>query len=191
MPPVYGFVLPVATEGGAALHWCLGHFRKAFPDAPLTVISDGVQGLGYDKICKRFNATYVSGRYLKRIECGGQWWRRVLEEGVKTGADWIIKFDPDTKFHRAFRTPPPAATSPARWTTRASRTRTSWVVARRSAAGAAENILRSGILDDPALTDHRTFEPDEASRRHWKARSFMGSDISLRVDLPIARPRVD
>ena len=106
MPPVYGFVLPVATEGGAALHWCLGHFRKAFPDAPLTVISDGVQGLGYDKICKRFNAKYVSGRYLKRIECGGQWWRRVLEEGVKTGADWIIKFDPDTKFHRAFRTPP-------------------------------------------------------------------------------------
>ena len=179
MPPVYGFVLPVATEGGAALHWCLGHFRKAFPDAPLTVISDGVQGLGYDKICKRFNARYVSGRYLKRIECGGQWWRRVLEEGVKTGADWIIKFDPDTKFHRAFRTPPPGGDVAGTIDHKDLPEENVLGGCQAMRRAAAENILRSGILDDPALTDHRTFGPDEATRRHWKARSFMGSDVGL------------
>lgn len=178
MPPTYGFILPLALEGPQQLEWCLGNLRRANPNAPVRVISDGVNDQGYDKVCRRFRVDYVAGRYLKRIECGGAWWVRVLEEGLKTGADWIVKIDPDTQIHRPFRTPPTgdiAGTIDHKGTPDENVLGGCQAIRRE----AAEEILKSGILESPELTDHKTFNPDEPTRRHWRARAYMGSDMSL------------
>src|SRR4051812_48369707 len=103
----YGFIIHVADDGVAQVESGLGHLRSAYPDAPVTVISDGVPDARYDDVCRRHGVNYVRGAYLKRTECGGRWWDRCLREGLKLGAKWIVKMDADTKVWRPFRTPPP------------------------------------------------------------------------------------
>jgi len=180
MPPTYGFIVPVALEGPSQLEWCLGNLRRAYPDAPARVISDGVDDQGYNRICKRFKVDYVAGRYLKRIECGGEWWRRTLTEGLKMDSEWVVKLDPDTQVHRPFKTPPPdgaavAGTVDHKGTVDENVLGGCQAISRK----AAEKILASGLLDAPELKDHRTYSPDEPTLRHWKARAFMGTDMSL------------
>jgi hypothetical protein len=175
---MYGFVLPVASEGVGQVRWCLGHFRRAFPDAPLVIISDGANDSGYRDLAERFKARYVHGRYLKRVECGGEWWVRTLEAGLALNTSWIVKFDPDTKFHRAFRTPPSgdvAGTIDHIDTPEQNVLGGCQAISR----AAAEKILQSKILKDPRLKDYRIYDPSEATLRHWKSQAFFGTDMSL------------
>ena len=86
----------------------------------------------------------------------------------------------DTKIWRAFKEPPPeradiSGTLDHAGTVDENVLGGCQAISRK----AAETILASGILDSPKLKDHRTFVPDEPTLRHWKARSFMGGDMSL------------
>jgi hypothetical protein len=86
-------VLVVGEEGPEALRASLGTFRARYADAPLAVISDGVDDRDYARVCERYGAQYILDHYYGRIECGGRWWRRTLATGLSYGTKWIVSVD--------------------------------------------------------------------------------------------------
>jgi hypothetical protein len=86
-------VVVVGEEGPETLQAALATFRARHEDAPLAVISDGVDDPDYLRVCERHDAEYVLDRYYGRIECGGRWWRRTLAAGLAYGTKWIVSLD--------------------------------------------------------------------------------------------------
>lgn len=178
MHPKYAFVIALADEGSAQLESCLGFLRAAYPDAPVIVISDGVSDPAHVVACKRHKAKYVQGAYLKRIECGGKWWERALKVGLATGADWLVKIDPDTRVLRPFRFAPP---HPISGTLTSAGTNLEHIQGGCQAIrrDAASRILASKLLRNEVLRDCRTFSRTDADYRRLKAISYCSTDHSL------------
>jgi hypothetical protein len=101
-----GFILTVYKEPASMVDWCLSNIRAAYPAAPITVITDGVDAQEYRQVSERHHATYQPGERLKLVEHGAKWWKRLLEMGLAMGVDFIFKIDADTKIHREFRSFP-------------------------------------------------------------------------------------
>lgn len=88
------------VERPAQVAWCLHHLRTVYPDIPVTVLSDGTGYPQYPAISSQYGARFLKGDRLKRASKGGQWWERTLSSAWETGADFVLKIDPDTKFQR-------------------------------------------------------------------------------------------
>lgn len=98
----YGAVVTIGTEGPLQLAYCLDALRASEPLMPIRVVSDGTHTPEYAEVCRRFQAHYTAGDYLKRIECGGRWWERVLREGLATKMPVFCRVDPDCTVHGTF-----------------------------------------------------------------------------------------
>lgn len=174
----YGFVVVVADEGATQVEWFLGHLRAAYPDAPVTVISDGARDRWYGESCRRHNAKYVEGEYLKRVECGGRWWHRTLTAGIAMGTRWIVKIDPDTRVWRRFRVEPEHAIS-GTLEYEGEEYENIQGACQAITADAATRILASPFLDDDTLRGHDRFAPDWPSWRRCNASAYLSTDWSL------------
>ena len=177
--PTYAFLVTLADEGTPQLEACLGFLRAAYPHAPAVVISDGVVDPGYEAACRRHRAEYHQGAFLKRIECGGAWWKRFLELGLATGADYLVKLDPDARIWRPFRGVPPAPISGTLENAGTDRENIQGGV-QAIAAGAARRILAAGRTGDAALRSEFTFTADDDERRRrWRALAYLSTDSTL------------
>jgi hypothetical protein len=184
----FGVVIPLADEGKAQLEFCLSNLRQHYPEVPVRVIDDGVLNLDYAVVCKKHRATYVEGKFLKRIECGGRWWRRTLQEGLATGKPWFIKIDPDTKICRPFDFPPPFPVS-GYIEHAGEKTVNIQGGCQAFSRETARAILDSGLLEDRRLTRFRTFCNDPEFLKSWHPQGYLSSDHSLmwilkQLDLP-------
>ncbi len=176
--PTYGFVIPMADEGVVQLEACLGFLRDAYPAAPAVVVTDGVDDPRYAEACRRFHVAYEPGAFLKRIECGGAWWRRFLDAGARLGTDWIVKLDPDARMARPFAVAPACGIAG---------TLENAGTARENIQGGiqaihrsvARKILASNLPEHGALRSEWTFDPDDATRRQWRALAYFSTDSSL------------
>ncbi len=171
-------VVVVAEEGAKQLEFFLQNYRKCYPKTPLHVISDGVNDPDYPKLCKKYNADYTLGRYYKRIECGGLWWKRTIEIGLKYGKKWILKVDPDTKFWRPFKSSPKY---PVSGTHNNIGNPHEYIQGGCQAIrkDAAKKILDSGILASDELTKHWNFCPDKKFLNSWLPTGYFTTDFSL------------
>lgn len=95
-------IITIADDGEDQLDVCLAKFRAVYNDVPVHVISDGVDCFDYHSICMRYGVKYTAGDYLKRAECAGMWWERVLSAGLAYDTKWICKMDPDVIIWRKF-----------------------------------------------------------------------------------------
>lgn len=171
-------VVVVAEEGAKQLEFFLQNYRKCHPKAPLHVISDGVNDPEYAKLCKKYKADYTLGRYYKRIECGGLWWKRTLEIGLKYNKKWILKVDPDTKFWRPFRAEPKF---PVSGTHNNIGNPHEYIQGGCQAIrkDVAKKILDSGLLSSDELTKHWNFCPDKKFLNSWLPTGYFTTDFSL------------
>jgi hypothetical protein len=99
------FILTIHKEPWAQIAWCLGNFRKCYPEAPLCVIIDGARdntSSDKDWIEKEFRAEVMMSRPLKGITNGCLWWVRFCQQAIYMSLDsraaWAVKFDADTRF---------------------------------------------------------------------------------------------
>jgi hypothetical protein len=183
----FGYVCVVADEGGAQLEWCLKALRAACPNAPAVVISDGVNDPTYPEICKRYAVRYVLGAYYKRVECGGRWWRRTFEAGLRLETEWLVKIDPDTRVWRPFQAVPTTdvAGTVTRWghsafaTSRSALRENVQGGCQLIKASAARELLASGHLDSPDLKHHYAFALSDQDYRNCKARAYLSTDRTL------------
>lgn len=171
-------VVVVAEEGAKQLEFFLQNYRKCYPKAPLHVVSDGVNDPDYPVLCKKYKADYTLGRYYKRIECGGLWWKRTLEIGLKYGKKWILKVDPDTKFWRPFKAEPKY---PVSGTHNNIGNPHEYIQGGCQAIrkDVAKQILDSGLLDADDLTKHWNFCPDKKFLNSWLPTGYFTTDFSL------------
>lgn len=177
-PDALGFVCAVADEGDAQLEFFLTHFRRAYPRAPLAVVSDGVDDPAYPTLCQRYGAVYRLGRFLKRIECGGTWWRRTLTIGLDLGTPYIVKVDPDTRFWRPFTSGPQFAVSGAiDW--RGTHKENVLGGCQAITRDAARLILKSRLLSSPELRRHDVLAADKDWIFGWTPSGYLGTDASL------------
>ncbi len=171
-------VVVVAEEGAKQLEFFLQGYRKCYPNAPLHVISDGVADPEYHKLCKKYKCDYTLGRYYKRIECGGLWWKRTLEIGLKYGKKWILKVDPDTKFWRPFKAEPkfPVAGTHNNIGNPHEYIQGGCQAIRKDTA---RKILDSGVLASDELAKHWNFCPDKKFLNSWLPTGYFTTDFSL------------
>lgn len=171
-------VVVVAEEGSKQLEFFLQNYRKCYPSTPLHVISDGVADAEYPKLCKKYKADYTLGRYYKRIECGGLWWKRTLEIGLKYNKKWILKVDPDTKFCRPFRSEPKF---PISGTHNNIGNQHEYIQGGCQAIrkDIAQKILKSDILHSDELAKHWNFCPDRKFLNSWLPTGYFTTDFSL------------
>ncbi len=100
------FVITVAEEGPGELAWCLHHLRLSYPEAPVTVVSDGPCDPQLAGTARRFGARFQAGERLKVSDEGARWWHRFFMAGLQTGAQIIFKLDPDARVWRRFSSRP-------------------------------------------------------------------------------------
>jgi hypothetical protein len=99
------FVVNVFREPTAVIAACVASVRAIYPAVPLTLIDDGGGNPDLDSIAEEHGARLVRGAHIMPTACGS-WLARCIQAGVDAGADVIVKIDPDTRLHRAFRTIP-------------------------------------------------------------------------------------
>jgi hypothetical protein len=175
----YAFLVTIADEGAPQLAACLASVRAAYPDAPLVVISDGVYDPDYPVLCAQQRARYVPDEFLKRIECGGAWWERLLTLGLQTGADYLVKIDPDTLVHRPFQGDPPGAIS-GTMQRHASGRQMVQGGCQVIAAAAARRLLDPALIGAPELAERKLYVWDgPADDRRIDALSYLSTDKSL------------
>lgn len=174
----YGVVVSVAAEGPIQLEYCLSNLRASAPESPVKVISDGVNYPVYSALCEQYGAQYAMGRYLRRAECGGQWWKRVLSAGMALAQPWFLRIDPDTRFWRPLRSmvPHQVAGSILNQGELAERISGGCVAFSREAA---ERILKSEILDSPELQEIWPFCDDKQEIHLWYPLGYLGLDEIL------------
>jgi hypothetical protein len=97
------FGITVYHEPPDQLEWCLDNLRKAYPDQPTFVISDGNSAPSFKEISLKYGADYFLGERLKSLENGARWWARFFETVQKYTCDYFFKLDPDTKIYRQFK----------------------------------------------------------------------------------------
>lgn len=101
----FGFVINTYHDT-AQLAACLSSLRQHYPDAPATVIDDGGDGTAIIPVTAEYRADLMLGQHLRHAV--GKWLRRWLAAGLGMGTDWVVKVDPDSRFHRPFTAPPDA-----------------------------------------------------------------------------------
>jgi hypothetical protein len=172
-------VIVVADEEPTQLDFCLSNVRRCHPTVKIHVISDGVVNPAFPIVCRRHKADFTQGEYLKRIECGGAWWRRTLEIGLSYKTRWILKIDPDTEFHRPFRTTPPGEI--AGTIDHGDHPVKANVLGGCQAIRAqfARDILEAKLPESPTLRRHDGFCPDHAYMKTWVPTGFFGTDASM------------
>jgi hypothetical protein len=99
--PSYTFEIVVHNEVDE-LSACLVSLRTHHPAAPVLIISDGDDRGGYRRLARAYNARYVAGESLKPSR-GADYCRRLFVEFLRCPTDYLLKVDPDTRFHRPFR----------------------------------------------------------------------------------------
>ena len=97
------FGLTVHDEPEAQIDWCLTWLRRAYPAAPVFVVSDGPhpEESAVLALCRRHRAHFERGARLKVIEQGAAWWQRFFTLGAAYQPDWLVKLDADTRVRRA------------------------------------------------------------------------------------------
>jgi len=96
------FVMHVYRDHDLA-QWCLGNLRQQYPDARVTVISEGDPDPRHREFIERFAVEYIEGNRLYPIEHGGRLIHRFLASYLQKPTRWLFKIDPDTGIHRRFR----------------------------------------------------------------------------------------
>lgn len=174
----YGVVLTIGAEGPQQLDYCLRNLRASEPDIPVCVISDGVDIPPYEALCEQYKAKYVRGEYLRRAECGGRWWQRVLEQGVALEMPWFCRIDPDTRFWKPIHRRPhyPVAGTVLDEGELTERLSGGCVAFSLKAASA---ILDSGILRSPELQEIWPFCQDKEVIHLWYPLGHLGLDEIL------------
>lgn len=85
---------------------CLKAFRKAYPQSPCSIFSDGCDW-DYAPIASAYKCQFILGDRLKDIG-GGFWTARFLYRFAHSGrSQWLIKIDPDTEIVRPLSVLPP------------------------------------------------------------------------------------
>jgi hypothetical protein len=83
--------------------------RGIYPSADIICISDGRPVSGFFQICTQQRVTYLAGDRLKRMATGAAWVERMITAFLtRSNAETLIKLDPDSQMHRAFKTIPAA-----------------------------------------------------------------------------------
>lgn len=171
-------IITLANEGGKQVRECLTSIRKYYPNIPIHLVSDGVDNPDYPKIAKEFRTHYTLGQYLKRSECGGLWWQRVLKIGVSYKKKWLIKMDADARFYRAFKVEPKfalAGTLENPGETRENIQGGCQAISTKL----AYTLLKSGILDGAELRYQRLYCPEPDFLRTWVPTGYFTSDFSM------------
>lgn len=174
---VLAIAVTVAEESPEQLDFCLQHVTNIYPDAAIVVISDG-STIDYSHILTKYRCTFIGSSYIKRIECGGMWWHRIFSILRQTGAEWLLKIDPDTRFKRRIKAFYPvdiqgSVVNPG-------------VCGEYIQGGcqifqleAVEKILKSGILGSESLTNGFAFCPNPNVMPHWVTTGYFSTDWSL------------
>jgi len=142
------------------------------------VISDGVAYSKYGEIAGLYGAHYTAGRYLKRTECGGMWWRRTLKIGGSYNKKWILKMDPDARFVRRFSTEPRYALS---GTVLNAGTPFEHVQGGCQAISTelADRLISSGLLERNELRQQWRYCPSSEWLKAWYPTGYLSTDYSL------------
>jgi len=173
-PAKLAFGVTVYEESPEQLSWCLGHVRRAYPQAAVFVISDGTDVPGFRDACTEYAASYLPGERLKTLENGAKWWERFFAAASMYKADYVFKVDPDTQVHRPFRDFPPLDVFG------------SYDGGGRIQGGiqgfgrsAVETILQSGICLDPAYADASTWATEDGVRGYVRSLGQISTDFVL------------
>jgi hypothetical protein len=96
------FGLTVHDEPAGQLDWCLTCLRRAYPKAPVFVVSDGLHPdeATIAEVCRRNRVHFERGQRLKLVQHGSEWWQRFLTLGAAYQPDWLVKMDADTRVRR-------------------------------------------------------------------------------------------
>jgi hypothetical protein len=94
-----GFVLTVYRDLALA-NRCLGSIRAAYPDSPITAISDGDPDPEWSSLAQKHDVKLIMGQRLWLIVSGVAYTQRILEEATSMPASHIIRLDTDTIVHR-------------------------------------------------------------------------------------------
>jgi hypothetical protein len=172
------FVITLADEGSEQLEACLSSLRKFYPKAPIHLFSDGVDNKSYPKVAAKYQAKYELGQYVKRSECGGLWWKRVLEAGLSYKKKWIIKMDTDARIWRPFRYEPKFPLSGTLENSGEARENVQGGCQAISAE-LAQVLLKSGILDGSELRNQRLYCPEPDFLRTWVPAGYFTTDFSM------------
>lgn len=174
----FAVIVTAADEGAPQLELCLSNLRKHHPNIPVRVISDGVDDPSYPKLCKKYKVDYELGTFLKRIETGGLWWKRVLEAGLSYKKPLFFKIDPDTKFHKPVQHWPKYPISGSRHNA-GEENDTIQGGCQSFKKGAAEKILNSGILKSDDLFKPHLYRPRGIYQNNWIPSGYFTTDYSL------------
>lgn len=173
MDPRLLFGCVVYREGPKLLGAFLASVRAHYPDQPIFVISDGMQNPDYPRVCAEYGAEYVLGERLKILDKGGAWWYRHFKKAASYPFDFFFKIDPDTRIHRKFRSIP-------EWELFGSKASTNIQGGiqgfRRSAV---DKIIRSRLLDSPALKNPETWTKHDVTREYVRATGQISTDFVL------------
>jgi hypothetical protein len=171
-------VLIVGEEGPEMLRASLATFRARYADAPLAVISDGVDDPAYAGVCARHGAHYVLDRYYARIECGGRWWRRTLAAGLTYATRWIVSIDLSAPCWPNLTTEPSSPVTGLLRTADPEQNRRSGCQAIRRDVAAM--LVESRGFDNPDLTLHSRLCPGGIAPRSWVPVGRFAPALALR-----------
>ena len=102
------FVFSVYRDEPLAIR-LMADIRRAYPEADIICIPDGPADISLLNACRYYRVMRFLGCRLKTLEYGGAWLHRLLALPLMfSGADVIIKLDPDTRIHRRFEAVPEA-----------------------------------------------------------------------------------
>jgi hypothetical protein len=167
------------VETPIQLNWCLTSLRLVYRHIPVIVISDGVFYSKYAPICRTHSARYIKGERLKQAKSGGRWWLRTLTYAASTGADFVLKIDPDTKFQRVIRSFPIFEISGTLVCQGTPKEHIQGGIQAFSKS-AINKLLNSKFFDNPLLTNPRHYAWDDNLLRLAIENEYMCSDAMLR-----------
>lgn len=87
----------------------LSRLRTLYPETPVLVVSDGDPDPQIKEACDRYSVEFRLRPRLYGVEHGGALVQQLLEAFLSTGADILIKIDPDTDVRRRLSLMPLAA----------------------------------------------------------------------------------
>lgn len=182
--PEAAIVLTVHAEGGAQLAWCLGRIRRAHPEMPVVVVSDGVPDPGHPACCEAHGVEFVVGERLKVPDRGAAWWSRFFAVGLdaarRSGARRLLKLDPDTSVNRPISSWPAAdfSGSVLREPHRPALVHVQGGCQAFSLAF-ADRVLASGVCGDPAYADPATWCPVPAAAERCRRDRYLSTDWTM------------
>jgi len=96
------FVVHYYNEPIELLTFCLKEFRRFYPDAALTLISDGESDCSeaLEQLSNEFKLTLNQGEYIKSFGNGGLWTDRYFRLFLESDKSLLCRFDPDTVWWR-------------------------------------------------------------------------------------------